>query len=105
MTLSVNNYEEKSLQATITLEYADKKTTEAIAKSISPDNYKTPEGLKVKTKQHDCKVITQIDFEGKLPTLTATIDDLLFCTSTAEKALNALKKQKKHNRNSSLHKI
>ncbi len=81
----------KSLQATITLEYADVKTAEAVAKAVSPDNFKTPVGLQVNTVREDCKVVTQICCDGKLATFTATIDDLLFSASTAEKTLRVLK--------------
>ena len=78
------------MQATVTLEYADQKTAQAVANAVSPDNFKTPIGLHVKTELEDCKVVTRIDCEGKLATFTATIDDLLFSVSTAEKTLVAL---------------
>jgi predicted NAD-dependent protein-ADP-ribosyltransferase YbiA (DUF1768 family) len=81
----------RNLQATITLEYKDQKTAEAIAQAISPDNFKTPVGLQVKTVRESNKVITQIECEGKLATFTATIDDLLFSASTAEKTLHTIK--------------
>jgi hypothetical protein len=76
------------LEATVTLEYKDMKTAEAVAKAIYPDNFKTPKGLKVDTFTEDNKVITSIKFEGRLATFIATIDDLLFCASTAEKTLD-----------------
>jgi hypothetical protein len=82
------------LEATITLEYKDAKTAEAIAKAVSPDNFKTPEGLQVNTIRKENKVITQIHYTGKLATFTATVDDLLFSASTAEKTLNVLKQAK-----------
>jgi hypothetical protein len=78
------------LQATLTLEYADQKTAQAVANAVSPDNFKTPIELHVKTELENCKVVTRIDCEGKLATFTATIDDLLFSVSTAEKTLFAL---------------
>jgi len=81
----------KNLQATIILEYPNTKTAQAIAKAISPDNLKPPPGLQIKTCQENNKVLTQINYEGKLSTFTATIDDLLFCTSTAEKTLKTIK--------------
>ncbi len=78
------------MQATIRLEYKDLKTAEAIAKAVSPDNFKTPLGLKVTTVQENNKVTTEISCEGKLATFTATIDDLLFSASTAEKTLKTI---------------
>jgi len=80
------------LEATLTLEYTDEKTADAVANAVSPDNFKTPIGLHVKTVREDHKVVTEIQCEGKLATFTATIDDLLFSASTAEKTLKTIKK-------------
>jgi len=84
----------RSLEATITLEYKDLKTAEAVVSAISPDNLKVPEGLVVSTFREDNKVVTRIVCSGKLATFTATIDDLLFSASTAEKTLKVLKRVK-----------
>jgi hypothetical protein len=81
------------LEATITLEYVDQKTAEAVAKAVSPDNFKTPVGLQVKTSRENNKVVTEICCEGKLATFTATIDDLLFSVSTAEKTLSTIRRK------------
>ena len=80
------------MEAKLTLEYADIKTAEAVADAVSPDNFKTPIGLQIKTVREQSKVITQIQCEGKLATFIATIDDLLFSVSTAEKTLKAIQK-------------
>jgi len=79
------------LQATITLEYSDVKTAEAVTKAVSPDNLKTPTGLKINTVNDNCKVITDIDCKGKIVTFIATIDDLLSSTIIAEKTLQTIK--------------
>jgi len=81
----------KPLQATIILEYADSKTAKAITNAISPDNLKTPTGLKINTVNNNCQVITDIDYTGKIVTFIATIDDLLFSAITAEKTLRTIK--------------
>jgi hypothetical protein len=80
------------LEATITLEYGDAKTAGAIANAVSPDNFKTPAGLFIKTGRKGNHVLTEVKAEGKLATFIATIDDLLFCVSTAEKTLRTLTK-------------
>jgi hypothetical protein len=80
----------KSLQATVTLEYRDQKTARAVAGAVSPDNIKTPVGLQVKTTLEKTTVTTNVECEGKLATFTATIDDLLFSASTAEKTLHTI---------------
>jgi len=82
------------LEATITLEYADERSAEAVANAVSPDNFKTPIGLKIKTAREYKRVVTKIECEGKMATFTATIDDLLFSASTAEKTLHAINKMK-----------
>lgn len=83
----------RKLEATITLEYDDVKTAEAIASAVSPDNFKTPAGLTIKTEQRSTRVVTDITLDGKMATFIATIDDLLFCASTAEKTLHVVKKK------------
>lgn len=90
MSWWVGNLRGRSLQATITLEYKELKTARAVAEAVSPDNFKTPVGLQIKTLRENNKVITEINCEGKLATFTATIDDLLFSASTAEKTLRAI---------------
>jgi hypothetical protein len=85
----------KTLEATITLEYADAKTADAIANAVSPDNFKTPTGLTIKTERKNSNVLTEIKTEVKLSTFIATIDDLLFCVSTAEKTLRTVKARRK----------
>lgn len=82
------------MEAKITLEYEDTKTAEAIAKAISPDNFKTPPGLHVETVKENHKVVTRITCESKLATFTATIDDLLSSATTAEKTLLTINKLK-----------
>lgn len=80
------------MEAEITLEYEDSDMASAIANAVSPDNFKTPKGLTVKTFCENSKVVTKIECEGKFQTFIATIDDLLFCVSVAEKSLRTLKK-------------
>ena len=80
------------MEATITIKYGDLKTADAIANAVSPDNFKTPIGLTIKTERKDSRVLTEITAEGKLATFIATIDDLLFCACTAEKTLRTVAK-------------
>ena len=80
------------MEATITLEYGDAEIADAIANAVSPDNFKTPVGLRIETVRKGSSVLTEIKAEGKLATFIATIDDLLFCVSTAEKALRTVTK-------------
>jgi hypothetical protein len=82
------------LEATITLEYGDLQTAQAVAEAVSPDNLEVPAGLTVKTQCMENLVVSEITLEGKMATFIATIDDLLSCVSTAEKALHVVKRDK-----------
>jgi hypothetical protein len=84
------------LEATIALEYSDPKTANAVANAVSPDNFKTPAALVIKTLRKSNHVLTEVKTEGKLSTFIATIDDFLFCVSTAEKTIHQIKKAKHH---------
>jgi hypothetical protein len=81
------------LEATITLEYGDAKTAASIANAVSPDNFKAPAGLFIKTFRNGNSVVTEIKAEEKIATFIATIDDLLFSVSTAEKTLRIAKEK------------
>jgi len=79
------------LQATIILEYSDTKTAKVVTNAVSPDNLKTPTGLKINTVHDNCKIITDIDYKGNMITFIATIDDLLYSVIIAEKTLQTIK--------------
>ncbi|MCJ7713164.1 hypothetical protein MUO66_01720 [Candidatus Bathyarchaeota archaeon] len=78
------------MKAKITLEYNNQKTASAIAYAISPDNFAAPSNLYINTVRKKTQVITEMKTVEKLSTLIATIDDLLFCVSTAEKTLQLI---------------
>lgn len=82
------------MEAEIVLDYEDAKIAEAIAEAVSPDNFKTPKGLTVETERKGDEVLTIIRCKNGLSTFIATIDDLLFCTMTAERTLQATRKLK-----------
>jgi len=75
------------LQAQVVIEFDDEKTAEAVAEAVSPDNLKTPKGMSIKTTTDSKKVVTSINYDGKFVTFIATIDDLLFSASTAERTI------------------
>jgi hypothetical protein len=79
------------LEAEITLEYDDAKDAEAVTKAVSPDNFKVSPSLPIETTSIGNKAVTYIKCGRKLPTFIATIDDLLFCVSIAEKTLLTVK--------------
>jgi len=80
------------LEAEITITYEDAESADVVAKAVSPDNFKAPPGLYVRTRREGNNVVTQIRCRRKLQTFIATIDDLLFSISLAEKTLKTARK-------------
>lgn len=92
MNLLENGWQVRRLEAEIVIYYDDAETAKAVAEAVSPDNFKVPPGLSIKTLRRENEVSTFIKCRKKLPTFIATIDDLLFSISTAEKTLKTIKK-------------
>lgn len=80
------------MEAEIILEYDRARRAKAVADAVSGDNVKAPTGLSVSTVCVGKKVVTRVNCEGRLITFIATIDDLLFSASSAEKALRTAEK-------------
>lgn len=80
------------MEAEITLEYDDVEIAEAVVEAISPDNLNSSPSLSVETISEGKRVVTHIRCKRKISTFIATIDDLLFCISTAEKTLRMTRK-------------
>jgi len=79
------------LEAKVVLSYKTIGEAEAVAKAVSPDNVKVPEGLSIKTMRRGKRVFTKIECETRLQTFVATIDDLLSAVSVAERTVFAVK--------------
>ncbi|NIQ06363.1 MAG: hypothetical protein GWO20_11765, partial [Candidatus Korarchaeota archaeon] len=71
--------------------YENEKDAKAIGDAVSPDNFKTPPGLFIETESQENRVITLIRCTEKVQTFIATVDDLLFCATTAEKTIRTMK--------------
>ncbi len=82
------------MEAEIVIRYSDSESAKAVAEAVSPDDFKAPSGLHVKTTYIGNEVLTLVKCRKGLPTFIATIDDLLFSISIAEKTLRALRKIK-----------
>ena len=72
------------MRADVVLTYGDERLSKAVARALGPDNLKLPEGLSVSTRAEGKKVVSEIELEGRIETLLATLDDLLACTLAAE---------------------
>ena len=80
------------MEAEVILEYNRARWARAVADAVSADNIKAPVGLSVRTVCAGRKVVTRVKCEVKLMTFIATLDDLLFSASSAEKALRVTEK-------------
>ena len=80
------------MEAKIRLSYQNEREAEAVAKAVSPDNVEVPPGLYVETVRKGSEVYTIVECQTRLPTLIASIDDLLACVSVAEKTFKVAKK-------------
>ena len=76
--------------ATIKIRYHDKETAHAIWEAVSPDNFQTPQGIKIEAETADGVVDISITCSRRLGSLIATIDDLLSCIQAAERALGGV---------------
>jgi len=79
------------LRAEVEIEFRDELEAKAIAEAVSPDNLEAPEGLKVETWFEGHKLYTVIECRRGVESLVATLDDLLACVHSAEKAIEALR--------------
>ncbi|MBS7656833.1 MAG: KEOPS complex subunit Pcc1 [Candidatus Bathyarchaeia archaeon] len=83
------------MEAEIRLEYSSSNEAKAISEAISPDNIDVPSCLLIQTFCSDNTVITIVRYdEDNIMTFLSTIDDILRCVSTAEKAIVSVKKMK-----------
>jgi len=75
------------MRAKIVCAYENNSASRAIAAALSPDNIQVPKGIRVVTLARGRQVITEVEMDGRIETLLATLEDLLSCTSTAESVL------------------
>lgn len=80
------------MEAEITIVYEDETIAQAVAEAVSPDNFKAPTGLYIKTEKRQNSVWTYVKCKKGFQTFIATIDDLLSAISTAEKTLKTARK-------------
>jgi hypothetical protein len=88
--LSEDRGPEARARATIKILFSDEGTARAIWTAISPDNFQTPAGITVSTKITGGKLTASIACLRGVKTLIATIDDLLSCIQSAERAIGGV---------------
>jgi len=79
-----------ALKAILRLRLQDGRLARALYEAVKPDNELLPEGLEVRGSVKGSLVGFEVSCSKGLGSLWATLDDLLACLQTAEKALRAL---------------
>ena len=77
-------------EAELTLRYPDEETARAVAEAVSPDNYQAPEGLELSVERRKTAINVRVRCPKGVGSLISTLDDLLSCLATAEKALSGV---------------
>jgi len=77
-------------EATVTIQYRDRRTAETILRAIEPDNLTTPEGVKIEAEARGGVATIKVECRRGIGSLVATLDDLLSCIQAAEKAIEEL---------------
>jgi tRNA threonylcarbamoyladenosine modification (KEOPS) complex Pcc1 subunit len=77
-------------EATVTIQYVDQRTAEAILRAIEPDNMTTPEGVDIEATAAGGIVTINVECSRGIGSLVATLDDLLSCIQAAEAAIGEL---------------
>ncbi len=79
-------------EITIERDYGSDQTAETVLRAVSPDNRGAPVGTAIAISVSGGKLIIRIVSSGDLQSFLRTVDDLLFCIQTAERALASVGK-------------
>ena len=77
-------------EATVTVQYVDQRTAEAILRAIEPDNLQVPDGIEIEAEAVDGVLTVRIDCVRGIGSLVASLDDLLSCVQAAERTIEEL---------------
>jgi hypothetical protein len=76
-------------EATVTIEYVDQRSAEAILRAIEPDNLTTT-GVEIEADATEGVVTINVMCVRGVGSLVATLDDILSCIQAAEAAIGEL---------------
>ena len=76
-------------EAFLRLRYDSEEVARAVYEAVEPDNRPLPEGLVIRGRVEGNTVVFEVSCEKGLGSLWSTLDDLLACIQTAERALRA----------------
>ena len=73
--------------ATVSIKYTDQTTAQSILEAITPDNIKAPQGISINANVKDTTLLITVNCKRGVGSLLSTLDDLILCIQSAEKAL------------------
>ncbi|MEJ5292331.1 MAG: KEOPS complex subunit Pcc1 [Candidatus Methanosuratincola sp.] len=71
-------------------EYDSHESAETVMRAVSPDNKGAPAGTEIEISTSGGKLIIRVASSSDLQSFLRTVDDLLFCIQTAERAIASL---------------
>ncbi|MEN3015788.1 MAG: KEOPS complex subunit Pcc1 [Candidatus Methanosuratincola petrocarbonis] len=74
-------------------DYGSHETAETVMRAVSPDNKGAPAGTEIDVSASGGKLTVRIASSSDLQSFLRTVDDLLFCIQTAERAIASLGKK------------
>jgi len=75
------------LRATIVTHHRDAKSARSIANSLKADNDAAPSPLRIRSRVSGKRVISTVTGAEDIESLLGTVDDLLLCMITADRAV------------------
>ncbi|MDI9644289.1 MAG: KEOPS complex subunit Pcc1 [Candidatus Verstraetearchaeota archaeon] len=71
-------------------EYGDPETARVVMRSLMPDNRGTPVGTEIEMSVSGKKLVVKVVSTDDLRSLIRTVDDILSCLQSAERAISSL---------------
>jgi len=77
------------ISATVNLKYRDQATAQSIQEAITPDNTEA-QGISIHAHVEDATLLITVNCTRGVGSLLVTLDDLISCIQSAEKALERI---------------
>jgi len=76
--------------ADIVIRYEGVEKARSIRDAISPDNIGAPPGVRIDVEVEGSTLVLKVECSRGIPTLVATVDDLLSCIQASETAIEEI---------------
>lgn len=86
----LGNRRETNFEVTISVFYGNEDIANAISQAVTPDNLEFSSGINIESEIIGCEIRFVISCSKGLSSLITTIDDLLSCIQSAERAISVI---------------